>query len=414
MNSLVLILFIFLSFNLYAQRRDVDDLVFASFTNDPSEALRAARDIIRENGRRSSDALAQTQPQHGICVNCEEILALTSNVQDILREQGLAPQEVEQLVVVSQYLRFVDNEGNQRCHEVVDEFWSNEFTLMDPENAIMIDRGELDLDRVLSWRISGRLMQNGARAGDTYFLRGRGDDKNIFIRLDFPNGINGNPVVTTYKLINFDENMAETALEQRVRRYNLPDVTPVDENPLAGIPRNNVIDAGASLYQSETSSLHLGPSIEIRNYLPRDVSLLDFRTTQSLNEDTNLQVSGEISARNTHARFSLVGTHGEGERVWIQAEAGENVQVGIPYTFSYDQVPITGSVIATSQGVGGSLSYRNNDTARTQASVIREEGRTRFNIDHRRRLSENSTIMFRVTNEDGRNTSWLLYRYALD
>ncbi len=35
-----------------AQRLDADDLAFAAFMPDPREALRAARDIICENGRQ--------------------------------------------------------------------------------------------------------------------------------------------------------------------------------------------------------------------------------------------------------------------------------------------------------------------------------------------------------------------------
>ncbi len=414
MKALLFTLFIMLSTNIYAQRRDADDLAIAAYTNDPRLALRAARDIIRENDRMAERALAQAESDHGVCVNCEAVLTLTSQVESILSELGEAPQEVEQLVVVSQYLRFVDRDGNKRCHEITDDFWSNDFASVNPESAIMIHQGEMDLDRVLSWKISGSLMENGAKAGDTYFLRGRGDDKNIFIRLDFPNGINGNPLVTTYRLVDFDKDLPETAQEQRERRYDLPNITSVDTNPLAGIPRNTVYNGGATIYQSETSTLNVGPALRIRNYLPDDISVLDFRTTQSLDADNDLQVSADVSARRTNARFSIVGTHGEGERLWMRVEPGANVQVGLPYTFLYDRVPVTGSVIATNDGVGGSLSYRNGSSARTEASVIRENGHTRYNLDHRRRVSENGTITFRVSNEDGENTSWLLYRYTLN
>ncbi len=411
----LIILFIFtICWSALAQRRDADDLAFAAFMQDPRESLRAARDIIREGEQRADSAMQRTEVEHGICVDCEPVLAITGHVEDILVSLGEAPREVEDLIVVSQYMHYINDQGQPDCHEITDLSLNPEFANIEPEDAILIHSGEIDLDRVLSWRINGGILSNGARAGDSYFLRGRGDDKDIFIRLDFPEGIHGNPSVSVYRLIDFDENIEETALRERERRINLPNVESPDSNPLAGFPRNESLDGGTSLINSATTSLHVGPVVRFKNYLLRDISVLDFSSTQSIDEDTNLEISGEVTLKRRRARFSLVGTHGEGEQAWLQVDDRNDVRVGMPYQFSYDGAPVTGTVMASTNGYGGSLSYRNGSDSRTEASVFRDGNKTNYNLDHRRRINKKSTITFRVSNEDGQNVSWLLYRYDLD
>lgn len=403
-----------MSFGASAQQRDLDDLVQAARENDASETFRAARDIIRERNRGAGSVLMPTQVEQGVCVECQNLLSLTDQVQKILVEMNEAPQEVEELAVVSQYIRYISDTGQPDCLNYLDPKWSDEFRAPDLDSALVIYSGEFDLNRLESWRISGGSLPGDSNPGDTIFLRGRGDDKDLFIRVDQPSDIDAAPRVTVYRLIFVPDDLAETPQQVRERDNPLPDLDGAGTSWRPNWERDGAYDGSLDLSPSQTTRIHIGPILEMRDYLPRSLSILDFSTVQPLNEENNLEVRGEVSTRRQEARFAIVGRHGQGERVWLKVREDGRYEVGMPYTFKYDGVPIQGNLMANQNGAGASLSYRNNGITSTEARYFNQDGRSSYELDHRRKITEKATMTFRIAREDGKESAWLLFRYALD
>tara|TARA_R110000868_G_scaffold75979_10_gene218941 strand:- start:4471 stop:5721 length:1251 start_codon:yes stop_codon:yes gene_type:complete len=416
MNYVFIFILIALSFSSFAQsnRRTVDDLVYASFTNDPREAFRAARDMIRSGENSDAEVLTQTDLEQGYCVECKNILGLTNEVTSILSRLGEAPREVEQLVAVAQYIRHVDEQGNIRCFNYQDPDFASEFRAPDLDSAVVIFSGDIDFSHIDTWRMSGGRLPDGGRPGDTIFLRGRGDDKDVFVRLDLNTNPELPPKVTLYKLTHVPANIVETANEARDRDLNLPDIGNNIQSWRPGWDRRGIYDGSLDLSSSSETSLRIGPRLEMKDYLPRNLSILDFRTRQPLTETTDLAVSGEVSARRREAKFSIMGTHEAGEKVWLKVRENGGYEVGLPYSIMYDNVPIEGGVIANQNGAGATLTYRNGRDVRTEARYFSDRGRSSYELDHRRKLTENSTITFRISRDEEGEKAWIMYRYDLD
>lgn len=416
MNLIVLFISILVSFESFAQshRRTIDDLVIADLTNDASEAFRAARDILRDSRNSDADVLVPIETEQGYCVECKNILGLTTEVEKILTSLGEAPREVEQLIAVSQYIRHIDDQGNIRCLNYQDPDFADEFRQPDLNSAVVIFSGDVDLSHIQSWRVSGGRLPDGGRPGDTVFLRGMGDDKDVFVRLDLNSNPERPPKVTVYKLTHIPHDLAVGAREARERDMNLPDIGNNIQSWRPGWERRGTYDGSLELSSNETTSIRVGPRLEMKDYLPRNLSILDFRTRQPLTETTDLAVSGEVSARRREAKFSIMGAHEDGEKVWLKVRENGGYEVGLPYSIMYDNIPIEGGFIANQNGAGATLTYRNGSNTSTQARYFSDHGRSSYELDHRRKITENSTITFRISREDGKENAWLLYRYDFD
>lgn len=412
MKRIFIILIFLTSSASFAGNRTIDDLVIANDVGDAREALSAAADIIRRQRDNSAQVLVPTEVEQGVCVECDHILEITSQVEAILKASGEAPQEVEELAVVSAYMRFVNSEGQPDCVNYQDQSWSDEFRQPDLDSAIVLFSGKFDLDRLRSWRVSGGELGGPGQPGDTVFLRGRGDDHDIFVRVDLALVPGAAPRVTVYRLTDVRVDLAETPREQRQRDDPLPDL---GTGPSWRPSWHEDGEYNGSLNLSgETAQLRIGPVLEMKDYLPKKLTLVDFRSVQQLNEENNLEVTGELSTRRQEARFKIVGRHGEGEKLWLRVKDDGDYEVGLPYSVVMNGMPLRGGFIANDSGAGASVVISESSDSVTQARYFNSNGESSYEFDHRRKLSEKTTMTFRVTREDGKENAWLLFRYDLD
>lgn len=411
------ILFIYLifltSYASLAGDRTIDDLVMANTVGDGREVLSAAADIIRREDDNLAHVLVPTEVEQGLCIECDHMLELTSQVEAVLRASGEAPQEVEELAVVSAYLHYVNSQGQPDCVTYQDQSWSDEFRGVDLESAIVLFSGDFDLNRLRSWRVSGGAFAGPGRPGDTVFLRGRGDDHNLFVRVDLAREPGAAPRVTVYKLQNVRVDLAETPREKRERDNPLPDLgSPPKWQP--SWQEDGEYNGSLSISSVEGTRLRVGPVLEMKDYLPKKLTLVDFRSVQKLNEANNLEVTGEISTRRQEANFKIVGRHGEGEKLWLRVKEDGDYEVGLPYSVVMSGMPIRGGFIANDNGAGASVVIRETSDSSTEARYFNSRGVSSYEFDHRRKLTENTTMTFRVSREDGQENAWLLFRYDFD
>lgn len=413
MKKLLIILIFLTSCNSFAGDRTIDDLVIANSLGDGREMLSAAADIVRRQRDNAAHMLEPVDVEQGLCIECDQILELTSEVEDVLRASGEAPQEVEELAVVSAYLRYVNEAGQPDCVAYQDQSWSEEFRTADLDSAIVLFTGEFDLDRLRSWHITGGNFAGLGRPGDTVFLRGRGDDHNLFVRVDLATEYDGKPKVTIYKLRNVRVDLAETPNEKRDRDNPLPSLgTAPSWRP--GWQEDGVYNGSLSINPSEVTTLRIGPSLEMKDYLPKKLTLIEFKTVQQLNENNNLEVTGEVSTRRKEARFKVVGRHGEGEKLWLRVKDDGDYEVGLPYSVVVNGMPIRGGVIANDDGAGASLVINESGDSITEARYFNTRGVTSYELDYRKRLTKKTSMTFRISNENGDENAWLFLRYDLD
>lgn len=421
MMRLFLLLSILLSVSSsYAREDEHNALTAAINSNDADRVLRAARDLYRQQRRQereAASALVPVQKEQGVCVECENLLGLTDEVTKILNELGEAPEEVEQLAVVSSYVRTVHVSGEVGCEQMFDDRFTPEFSQPDLNSAVLIYSGEMNLDHLDYWKISRARMSDRLIVGDTYFLRGRGDDKNIFIRLDknkedptLP------PRVTIFRLENIsaDEKIYETK-KKREAENPLPDIE--DKSSSSWRPwwqKKGEYDGSYDLSPGPDTSLKFGPRLEMKDYLPNNITILDFRTKQNVSENFDLQVEGEVSSDRQEARFALQGRHGEGERVWLAVRPGGDYDVGMPYSFSFSEASIRGSIIANEDGAGASMVIDERDNSSTNARYFNQGGDSTYEVDHNRRIAAKTYMTFRVSKDTSEEKVWLMFRYALD
>lgn len=416
---LLVILTILLSLSSSYAQETHSALASAIQANEPDRVIRIARDLLRQQRQQEREAasvLVPVEVEQGLCVECKNMLGLTDQVSEILTKLGEAPREVEQLAVVSSYVRKVDQDGNEECDQLVDEQWTQEFRQPDLDSAVIIYSGDLNLDRLEYWKISRGRLSNHLTIGDTFFLRGRGDDKDLFIRLD-KNKENPDqpPRVTIFRLVNVpSEELYETKKEEHEARNPLPDIDTSSSSWRPWWQKRGEYDGSFDLSLDEDTRLRLGPRVEMKDYLPKNITFLDFRSKHNLSENYDLNVEGEVSTDRQEARFTLAGRHGEGERVWIKVRPGGDYDVGVPYNFSFSDATIRGSLIANEDGAGASVVVRESDSGNTQARYFNQRGVSNFEVDHNRKLSQNTFMTFRLSKESGEEKVWLMFRYALD
>lgn len=386
--------------------------------NDAQDAIRAAAKAIRYQKKNNSAVLEVQQPEFGICVECDQLLELTNQVNAVLKKLGEAPEEVERLAVVSTYYHYVDKLGDPKCATYEDFNFTDEFRMPDLNDAIVIHTGEFNFDRVNYWQIKGVNLPGPAGYGDTVFLRGRGDDKDKFVRVDIPKDREQLPRVTIYRLRNVREEMIETTKEEQDEKIKLPELGSSEKKSKKSWrpswKKDGDYDGSYSLSDTEQFKLHVGPKVRMKDYLPNQITLVDFKSKHDLTEESDLEVTGEISTRRREARFSLVGKKGKGEKAWLEVRDDGDYEVGMPYQISIADMPVKGGLLANDGGLGATMVLKETEGGITEARYFNERGKSTFSIDHHRKLNEITTMTLRVSEEEGKGQAWLMFNVNFD
>ncbi len=405
-------------------------------TKDVISNLRKVYKEVRAAKKRGASSAVEEDIdlQLDVCVECEDILLLTSNVNKIV--DRLADQEKSEILrfesgnleAVRSYVELVDQiTGERTCEEKVNELLNPEFTNFE-ETAL-----KLEVDAPLYQHFHS-LQLRGIDGTRTVWLRGKGKDQLKFIKVQVSPG--SVPQISIYSLPG--ESYQEDLVS--VKSRPIATATPAQQGSDQKAEDKDVLDYQYE-YQAgdeqESFSVALGPEIHYKDYLPRRLKLLELRAKTKVSDDLYAKVDVEVNDKVQEGVVNLVNQEGS-DVATLKIDEDGSARVTVPSPYNNDKEylvaqvdSVTGAHLDMGHELRVSQSYvvkniyrvdqsgnlmlssehRYGDELTVNAQLnYSEDGAERFDAMGKWKVDRESAVILKFTDIDSPNEQvWLSY-----
>lgn len=312
-----------------------------------------AKNLINDLSRRASslDTIFVTIPdedlnkiENEICVECERLTPLASEVNAILKKQAHNLPDSDELKLETQslegiisYVSIVESNGRTRCHKIENFDTTEEFRSINDEELVFVFKEEVD-----GFKMRTVMFSNSGN--QTAYFRGKGKDADKLVRVDMDG--QGKSYITYYKIKNVKDIITyedeKRKLEQDLSLPSLGDGKVQKERIGKG-----VIDSSLNTHWTGENGhvrASIGPKVEYKNFLPNKVTVVDFDNEIQLTTKTTIKSDAMVTSSGTKATAT------------IEDETIPGAKVKTSYTFEPDKQSVGMSVKAKDgPGISGNV-----------------------------------------------------------
>ena len=301
-----------------------------------AKEIRNSRDQLKpyleiEVDKRSMDREME------VCVECEKLIALTKDVNEILEEHALLYPDKEDLLLESKnlsaiatYIEVINEDGNRSCIRGNNIDHTKEFRTINESDLILVFAQRGKFEELQSFRF------DNSQREVTYF-RGEGSDINKLVKVELM--ANGDSTVSYYKIKNSEGVLPYNDDVFKKQLESLPELNSVafKAKKAPSTSRSDGVLDGEIFndeWQGEASHTRarIGPSVEYKDYLPRELTVVDVENEYRPADTTTIQSDVIISSRKQRARTTMINDLGDGDRLENTLEIGASKQrVGVNY-----------------------------------------------------------------------------------
>lgn len=337
------------------------------------------------------------------CVNCREILALSSGVNDILSHMSEQlpiehQQKISELLAVDVYTQTLHQLNEQDCHRQKIYDLTDEFLDYDIDQAVVLHSQEMKLDHLISFRLQGRTQLH-----QTIFLRGQGEQSNQLIRVDLhPEKA---PFLTVYELNPKTNPPVKYALQDEKNKASLPDFS---EN------RPQMVQTKPQISEQEEP-----PQDNLRYFeyesdshgLPKKITILEFKNETQITEDVLLKSDVEISTSEQELVTQITDKTGRQYARFI-LDKNTEMKAVVPYDFKTFDTDWQGEVQVDKEGITSFVNLNHSTNSKTRIGYTSSIGMT--TIEHTRQINTKNRLTIRLSDgQRGEQSVTLNYQMAL-
>jgi len=300
-------------------------------------AHRVRKDLQKyeEQQRRLTPTDTKANLDMELCVECNEILKITNEVNKVLAKlpevkdsNSTEALELDNLIAVTTIAEYANKNSKANCFEFTDPTLSEEFSDFRNEEMTLQFSEEIDTFFI------GARFYNQSKNTKTVWLRGSGKDLNKVVRIDIDKF--NNRRLSYYTLNKVDPNITVKKVKEK-QDYNLPtlgvnrkvDAPTFKERTSGNLKLQQSIDWDSN-DSNDYVRVVVGPEIKYKYYIPKDITVLKVEAENQVLEEFLIKSNVVVNDKSQEAQVSVVDLEDKKEVVRIKAK-GSDANVQVPY-----------------------------------------------------------------------------------
>lgn len=417
-KKLIFILSICVFSHSYAMKNIIDEV---------SEIKKEYKKLLQENPNLKV-TFVNEDPEYsdiGLCVSCDDILALTNDINNILKNTPANGQNIEELALESANLEAVyeitkssHKKMKINCTRIDNDKITDEFSTFDQNKLILIaEKTAMNKFRSAQFRSSREKV---------IWLRGREKDSDKIVRVYLTPS--GEIQISYYRMENKPGHFPITYKKNSPKKdYHLPEMNSstkprsAKEDESSGNYSLKYGDQWSTKDGEESYDVNLGLDLEYASYLPKKLTLINIGTQTPLGDNITLASKTIVSDKEQSTQIVL-GNKSKTARAGMKIHA-ERIDLKAAYNLD----------ITRDYTVNTSIDYKTTGTTNYSSSLQRngvdilEAGYSSdqtsgelYKLEHRRTFQNNGVMSIKLekrghsqnSSDDGK-TFWLSYKMEI-
>lgn len=391
--------------------------------NDLKSIVKIARTLRKDMKRQARLKAADTKSEldMGVCVECEEIIKLTKEVNQILEktEEGSDPESVTSLELgnlkaMATFTEYVDDNNKLNCLESLSNNLSDDFLSINDEEL------NLEFSEEVLIRFKSGQFWNSNNQRKTIWLRGTGKDLNKVVKIEIDKFNRQRLSLYTIEVED------PTIPVERVKKkdYKLPGGKTKNYTETSTKEKTSgELDYTADYEWRSSESddylkMSVGADIEYKYYVPDYISVLSVQAENEFFDRFKVKSKVDVNTKRQKAEFTVIDGNDSDELFTVTAKANK-ASLSVPYDVDiFEDYYIKGNMGIDTEGtqsLSAAIMDGKDEVLRSKYGVS-SSGEEYMSVSATRKLSKNSVLSLKFEkreaqqlNEDHESV-WVSYR----